>query len=804
MTESKTEFLIFQLSNYKNEKPFFKYNQFNDKHFRGTIDKIIDELQHDKGYHILLRADQKCKFYIDLDKTTEPKFNEFCSILCSLLNIDRTKISYTFSTNEKGASYHLIIPSIITTPFNIKCFFQYYNETFSSFRRKGLEELDLSIYPQEEDKIFTLRLPNQTNTIKNNKHVVINGSMYDFIIEYIETDPYLFNIIELDDYILKNEEIVKLNKSINTKKEEIKPKPNPKPNLSIIVDDLEEKEENNEEEDEDEFNKKLEDINKCLDCIKRDNDIGYMDWFKVGTIIKNETQDINIWIDWSKQGPKYKENTNNMMLTKWRSMRDDKLNIIHLKAMAKDYNKVLYDSYFKVVKVVNPDFIDEEGSEEYIDELNDDKFLKIAKQFEKRHCFIVNKSFYLKQTSNDIIFFSESKITQSYKHIICSDRKDIKTGKKQLFIKNWIEGNKNKRRYEDCNFYPHPLKCPKHIFNMWLPFEMEKYKKDYIKNEEALKFILNHIKILCNHEDDIFEYFIKWIGQMLQYPATKTIIPVLISNEGAGKGTLIQLMRKMLGNKRVFESSDPKRDVFGSFNNLMASAYFVVLNEVGQQDLEVGKFKQLITDGSLVINNKGISAIDTTSYHRFIITTNKEEPVSTKKGDRRNLVIRSSDELCGKKEYFSKMYELLDDINVIRTVYDYLMSIPNLDKFGLIKLPTTEYQRDLQELSISPIEQCIINLIQDNTIQNIDNIIKISSNELFSYFNAYLTSQKIEYNINSLKFNVRLKHLNIKGVESGRTTNERYKNIDIVKVKEHFNIIDNDVDFIEGDNEIVV
>jgi hypothetical protein len=804
MTESKTEFLIFQLSNYKNEKPFFKYNQFNDKHFRGTIDKIIDELQHDKGYHILLRADQKCKFYIDLDKTTEPKFNEFCSILCSLLNIDRTKISYTFSTNEKGASYHLIIPSIITTPFNIKCFFQYYNETFSSFRRKGLEELDLSIYPQEEDKIFTLRLPNQTNTIKNNKHVVINGSMYDFIIEYIETDPYLFNIIELDDYILKNEEIVKLNKSINTKKEEIKPKPNPKPNLSIIVDDLEEKEENNEEEDEDEFNKKLEDINKCLDCIKRDNDIGYMDWFKVGTIIKNETQDINIWIDWSKQGPKYKENTNNMMLTKWRSMRDDKLNIIHLKAMAKDYNKVLYDSYFKVVKVVNPDFIDEEGSEEYIDELNDDKFLKIAKQFEKRHCFIVNKSFYLKQTSNDIIFFSESKITQSYKHIICSDRKDIKTGKKQLFIKNWIEGNKNKRRYEDCNFYPHPLKCPKHIFNMWLPFEMEKYKKDYIKNEEALKFILNHIKILCNHEDDIFEYFIKWIGQMLQYPATKTIIPVLISNEGAGKGTLIQLMRKMLGNKRVFESSDPKRDVFGSFNNLMASAYFVVLNEVGQQDLEVGKFKQLITDGSLVINNKGISAIDTTSYHRFIITTNKEEPVSTKKGDRRNLVIRSSDELCGKKEYFSKMYELLDDINVIRTVYDYLMSIPNLDKFGLIKLPTTEYQRDLQELSISPIEQCIINLIQDNTIQNIDNIIKISSNELFSYFNAYLTSQKIEYNINSLKFNVRLKHLNIKGVDTLKCRTCNYKTIDIVKVKEHFNIIDNDVDFIEGDNEIVV
>jgi hypothetical protein len=791
-----TEFTIFQLSNYKNEKQFFKYNEFNDKHFKGTIDKIIEELQNDKGYHILLKANQKCKFYIDLDKTTEPRFNECCSILCSLLNVNRANISYTFSTNEKGASYHLIIPSIITTPYNIKSFFQYYNETFSSFLTKGKEEIDLSIYPKDEDKIFTLRLPNQTHETKKNKHIIKNGLIEDFIIEYIETDPYLFNIIELDDYIIKNEENETLNKSINTKKEEIKPKPN----LTIIVDDLEK----NEEENEEEFNKKLEDINKCLECIKRDNDIGYMDWFKVGTIIKNETQDINIWIDWSMQGPKFKENTNNMMLTKWRSMRDDKLNIIHLRAMAKDYNKELYDSYFKIKKVINPDFIDEEGNEQYIDELNDDKFLKIAEQFEKRHCFIVNKSFYLKQTSNDIIFFSESKITQSYKHIICSDRKDKKTGKKQLFIKNWIEGNINKRRYEDCDFYPHPLKCPKHIFNMWLPFEIEKYKKDYIKNEEALKFILNHIKILCNNENDIFEYFIKWIGQMLQYPATKTIIPVLISDEGAGKGTLIQLLTKMLGNKRVFETSDPKRDVFGSFNNLMASAYLVILNEVGQQDLEIGKFKQLITDGSLTINNKGISAIQTTSYHRFIITTNKEEPIQTKKGDRRNLIIRSSDELCGKKEYFTKMYELLDDINVIRTVYDYFKSIPNLDKFGQISLPTTEYQRDLQELSISPIESCIINLVQDNTIQNIDNIIKMTSIELFNYFNAYLSSQKIEYNINSLKFHVRLKHLNIKGIDTSKSKTCNYKIININEVKQYFNIIDNDVDFIEGDNEVVV
>jgi hypothetical protein len=80
--------------------------------------------------------------------------------------------------------------------------------------------------------------------------------------------------------------------------------------------------------------------------------------------------------------------------------------------------------------------------------------------------------------------------------------------------------------------------------------------------------------------------------------------------------------------------------------------------------------------------------------------------------------------------------------------------------------------------------------------------------DLFNYFNAYLSSQKIEYNINSLKFNIRLKHLNIKGVENGRSTNERYKTIDINEVRKHFNILDevddDDVNFIEEDNEIVI
>jgi len=798
------KYTIFQLSNYKNEKSFFEITQKNKKHFTGTIDNIINELENDKGYHILLKSNQKCKFYIDLDHTSEPRFNEFCSTLSFLLQVDRSNFSYTFSTNEKGASYHIIIPSIITTPYNIKCFFKYHYLTFSTFRKKGCEELDLSIYPKDEDKIFTLRLPNQTHETKKNKHTIIKGSMSDFIIEYIEDDKN----IELDDYISKYEG----QEEFNTKNI-IKPTKPIKPPLkeSIVVesdnendedDEDDEDNEDNENDEDNEYNKIVNNVYKCLECIPAG--CCHDDWFKTGTIIKNLLDDFDVWDEWSKTDIEiYKKNENGFMKTKWRSFKDDRLGLVHLKKLAKDYNKKLFFTHFPIVN--NPNFIDGDENEEE-QELNDTKFLNIAKQFEKRHCKIINKSIYIKQTKDDIIFFNEKKLKESYKHIVCSDIINKKTGKKQPFITNWIEGNKNIRKYEDINIYPPPLPCPNNIFNLWVPFECEKYKNDYIKNEEGLKFMLNHIKILCNHEDIIFDYFIKWIGQMLQYPATKSgIMPFFISQEGCGKGSMMRLFEAMIGVKKVIQTSNPKRDITGSFCNLLMNAFLIYFDEVKASDIEDGPIKNLITEVRQVLSIKGSNSSCIDCYCRVIGSSQYD--INTTKDDRRKFIVRCSDELIGNKEYFIKFNELLADINVIRTVYDYFKSIPNLDKFHQLKLPCTEYQNNLKQITINPVEQCIMNLVQDTTIQNINNIITMSSDELFNYYNAFITSQKIEYNLSNVKFQVRLKNLNINGIDNIRTNKGRFKTIDIIKVKEYYKI-DDTIDFMdeenEGDKEVII
>ena len=88
----------------------------------------------------------------------------------------------------------------------------------------------------------------------------------------------------------------------------------------------------------------------------------------------------------------------------------------------------------------------------------------------------------------------------------------------------------------------------------------------------------------------------------------------------------------------------------GDFNGRMANTFLINLNELSKKETtdSEGKIKALITDPKITINNKGIAQYDINSFHRFIITTNKEEPINTGRDDRRNLIIRSSDELCDK------------------------------------------------------------------------------------------------------------------------------------------------------------
>ena len=244
----------------------------------------------------------------------------------------------------------------------------------------------------------------------------------------------------------------------------------------------------------------------------------------------------------------------------------------------------------------------------------------------------------------------------------------------------------------------------------------------------------------------------------------------------------------MLGYEKVFETTNPSRDVWGDFNGMMCNCFLVNLNELSKKDtIEAeGKIKGLITDNSLAINQKGIPQYKIKSYHRFITTTNKEEPLNSTNGDRRNLIIRSSDEKKGDYIYFEKMHTFLEDVDVIRTCYDYFKGIEGMDKFKDIPIPQTEYQTNLKELSKSPIEQWLESFTREH---NDVEIIELFGIEIYELFKSWCSENGIKYEIDSRKLGVRLTNMKINGIYKGKHTNKgETKLFNIAELKKTFKI----------------
>jgi hypothetical protein len=447
--------------------------------------------------------------------------------------------------------------------------------------------------------------------------------------------------------------------------------------------------------------------------------------------------------------------------------------------------------------IIPDEFIIPEKQKDYIltNEETERSFENFVVEFEKNHCKIINKAFFMKQTSDEYIPLSLTQLTTAYSHEYylekVYDNNGILTGtKKKKFLTYWLSYEYNIKKFEDVKVFPNKSLCPSNIFNLWKPFAMELLTDEYEPNIEGRDILLNHIKVLCNYDDVIYNYLIAWIAQMIQFPEVKSICPVLISKQGAGKGTFLQLMSKMLGSSKYFETTSPSRDVWGQFNGRMASAFLVNLNELSKKDtIEVeGYIKGLITDSHIFINNKGVNGFEIPSFHRFIITTNKDDGgIRTCDDDRRNVIIRSSDDKIGDKEYFNKMYELLEDINVIRTCYDYFKNIKGMKDFGKIPLPVTEYQKNLKELSRSPEESWLIDFTTENDHkEEVENL----GIETYNEFKNWCINNGLEsYNTNCVKLGVKLINMNISGIKKGRKTKKGDTKIfNIKKIKKHFGI----------------
>jgi hypothetical protein len=412
-------------------------------------------------------------------------------------------------------------------------------------------------------------------------------------------------------------------------------------------------------------------------------------------------------------------------------------------------------------------------------------------EFEKTHAKIVSQSQFIgyNNHTNSYQYYKRQNLLDSYENIkVKIIKQDSKTDDYNIvdvpFIQMWLKDS-NMRCYDDVEVFPPPLKCPSNIFNLWTGFDMEKIE-NYEKDEDAIEFFKNHFKIMCNHDEVVTDYIIKWIAQMIQYPAIKSgVVPTFIAKQGAGKGSINNLIVKLLGVSKTLYTSTPSLNVWGKFNGLMTNAIFVNLDELKKKEFNGSDdvYKSLITEPSIVINQKGQKQKIINSFHRFMNTTNNGNALYFPKDNRRDLVTQSSNELIGNTEYFIKFYEYLDNVDAMKSVFEYFKSIPNLDKFRNIKKPKTKYQEDMEEESIDPVELWLRDYIKNNYKEE---EVQVDKSTLYLLFNDFIKKYYPEHKYSKTNFSKQLIALNVNGIEERRTSVKRFVEINIGAVMKYF------------------
>jgi hypothetical protein len=335
------------------------------------------------------------------------------------------------------------------------------------------------------------------------------------------------------------------------------------------------------------------------------------------------------------------------------------------------------------------------------------EYLIWREKHERLHTKIINTNNYFKklyeidELGNEVFagykVFNRTDLIGAYEHLSYMEGK-----KKKKFITEWIEDN-NIQRKDRTDIIPPPMYCPPDVLNLWRPSDydgriIEPENERY--NADAVNTWTNHIGIMCNHDNNATDYVLNWFAHLLQLPAVKPETCVVITGiQGTGKTIALDPIKKIMGGG-YFETTNPERDVWGTFNPLMASSLLVVLSEVDKRNAfgHDGKIKGLKTDKEITIRNLHQAPYTIRSSHRFIIPTNHPDPVFLEDGQRRDMIIKMSDEKKGDTVYFTNFANLWDIEDNLISLYSYLMK-RDISDFDPRRPPKTQYQIDLEGFS---------------------------------------------------------------------------------------------------------
>jgi hypothetical protein len=257
----------------------------------------------------------------------------------------------------------------------------------------------------------------------------------------------------------------------------------------------------------------------------------------------------------------------------------------------------------------------------------------------------------------------------------------------------WLAG-RDRRMVDQDNVVFDPTgkaQLPDHV-NLFYGMQLA---PDRSKPCQKILELLNH---LCNEEEAVFEWVLKWIAYPLQHPGAKMESAIVMhGEEGLGKNFFWKVVSFIY---RDYATVITQNELESQFNTWSSRKLFMVANEVvSRSELREhkGRLKNYITETELQINEKLLPLRTERNHMNFVFLSNETQPLALDRTDRRYLVIWTPP-VAQPKEFYDAVGDELDGGGAAG-LYAHLLAM-DLEDFNEHTKPIlTEAKRNLIEIS---------------------------------------------------------------------------------------------------------
>lgn len=287
---------------------------------------------------------------------------------------------------------------------------------------------------------------------------------------------------------------------------------------------------------------------------------------------------------------------------------------------------------------------------------------------------------------------------------------------------NNMYANGEAKIYDKTTFKPHLRRDSHRINNIdqyntfsYFDFDTDKITSDIDFTESRW---YNHMKkYMCSNNEDEFEHFMDWMAHAIQDPLSdeRPSAQVFISEQGNGKGTIIEWVRKMLGHQHYTTINDMDAFLRSRFNAEHAGKLFKFFEEVrGSRNImsNADILKAIIKETTERKEQKMIDPLFIRAVSRFILFSQHMRIVYVEAGDRRFDVHKCDNTWANKKEYWNLIYKELSDPKFIKASFDFLANRV-YDKSSVLGVCENEFREELMIKSLPSAFEFLKEYIED-------------------------------------------------------------------------------------------